>query len=87
MAYDLSSFYSNTLSANKLSKTIVDQMMADKRFSSLSKITLGGLNYPSGGANSTPIGFTETGRPIYDTSVSATMNDDLLAAIEKNAYT
>ena len=83
MAYDLSSFYSNTLSANKLSKTIVDQMMADKRFSSLSKITLGGLNYPSGGANSTPIGFTETGRPIYDTSVSATMNDDLLAAIEK----
>ncbi|PTU25893.1 hypothetical protein DA469_21380 [Bacillus subtilis] len=83
MAYDLSSFYTNTLSSNSLSKTIIDQLMADNRFSSVSKITLNGTNYSSGNANTDPIGYTETGRPIYESSVGVTMNDELKDAIEK----
>jgi hypothetical protein len=83
MAYDLSSFYNNTLSSNYLSKTIVDQLMSDSRFSSVSKIVLNGTNYSSGSANSDPIGYTETGRPIYDSSVGITMNDELKDAITK----
>lgn len=83
MAYDLSSFYTNNLSANSLSKTIIDQLMASRRFSSVSKITLTGTNYSSGSAGSDPIGYTETGRPIYEQSVGITMNDELKDAIEK----
>jgi hypothetical protein len=83
MAYDLSSFYTRNLSANSLSKTIIDQLMANRRFSSVSKITLGGTNYSSGSAGSDPIGYTETGRPIYEQSVGITMNDELKDTIEK----
>jgi hypothetical protein len=83
MAYDLASLYTDTLSVNSLSKTIIDQLMADRRFSSVSKITLSGSNYSSGSASSDPIGYTETGRPIYDTNVGVTMNDELKATMEK----
>jgi hypothetical protein len=83
MAYDLSSFYTNTLSSNYLSKTIVDQLMADKRFSSVSKIVLNDSNYSSGSAHNDPIGYTETGRPIYESNVGITMNDELKDAIAK----
>jgi hypothetical protein len=83
MAYDLGSFYTNTLSVNSLSKTIIDQMMSQNRYSSLSKITLPGLNYGSGSAQRDPIGYTETGRPIYEQNVGITMNDDLKDALDK----
>jgi hypothetical protein len=83
MAYDLGSFYTNVIGVNSLSKTIIDQMMSQNRFSSVSKITLPGLNYSSGSAQRDPIGYTETGRPIYEQNVGMTMNDDLKDALEK----
>lgn len=82
MAYDLNSYYNDVLSTNSLSKTIIDQLMKDNRFGSLSKITLP-FNYGSGNANRDPIGYTETGRPIFENNVGVTMNDEMKDALAK----
>ncbi|ALN97704.1 virion structural protein [Bacillus phage vB_BpuM-BpSp] len=78
MAYDLNSFYSTTLSSNSLSKSIIDQLSSNSRFSSLSKIIVSPGSY-----NTSPIGYDETGNPVYDSGVGVTMNAELKDAIDK----
>ena len=63
-----------------LTTSIINSLLSNSKYSSLSKITI--TNYGSGSANSIPIGYTDAGVPIYDTGEAA-LNDDLKDAISK----